>query len=148
VDKVLILDYGSQYTQLIGRRVRELGVYSEIVSGEAAIGTEALKECVGIILSGSPFSAYEEGAPAPHASLYECGLPILGVCYGIQKMTLDSGGSVERLPEREYGRKPVFLLEKGRRNALFAGVGKEFSAGLQARADSILEPGGAGKFHR
>jgi len=140
VDKVLILDYGSQYTQLIGRRVRELGVYSEIVSGEAAIGTEALKECVGIILSGSPFSAYEEGAPAPHASLYECGLPILGVCYGIQKMTLDSGGSVERLPEREYGRKPVFLLEKGRRNALFAGVGKEFSSWM-SHGDSILEPG-------
>ena len=140
MDKVLILDYGSQYTQLIGRRVRELGVYSEIVSGEAALGTEALKDCVGIILSGSPFSAYEEGAPAPHASLYECGLPILGVCYGIQKMTLDSGGSVERLPEREYGRKPVFLLEKGRRNALFAGVGKEFSSWM-SHGDSILEPG-------
>ena len=140
MDKVLILDYGSQYTQLIGRRVRELGVYSEIVSGDSPLGAEVLRDCVGVILSGSPFSAYEEGAPAPHASLYECGLPILGVCYGIQKMTLDSGGSVERLSEREYGRKPVFLLEAGIRDALFAGVGKEFSSWM-SHGDSILEPG-------
>jgi len=140
VDKILILDFGSQYTQLIGRRVRELGVYSEIVSGDTVLGPEAMKDCVGIILSGSPFSAYEEGAPSPHESLYACGLPILGVCYGIQKMTLDSGGSVERLPEREYGRKPVFLRENGVKNVLFAGVGREFSSWM-SHGDSILAPG-------
>ena len=140
MDKILILDYGSQYTQLIGRRVRELGVYSEIIPGDTALGADALKDCVGIILSGSPFSAYEEGAPAPHESLYACNLPMLGVCYGIQKMTLDSGGAVERLPEREYGRKPVFLRENGAKNALFAGVGREFSSWM-SHGDSILEPG-------
>jgi len=140
VDKILILDYGSQYTQLIGRRVRELGVYSEIVSGDAPLEAELLKDCAGIILSGSPFSAYDEGAPVPHESLYSCALPILGVCYGIQRMTLDSGGSVERLPEREYGRKPVSLREKGSQDRLFAGVGREFSSWM-SHGDSILQPG-------
>ena len=140
MDKILILDYGSQYTQLIGRRVRELGVYSEIISGDSALGAAELKDCVGIILSGSPFSAYEEGAPAPHETLYACGLPMLGICYGIQRITLDSGGAVERLPEREYGRKPVFLRDSGAANALFAGVAREFSSWM-SHGDSILNPG-------
>ena len=140
MDKILILDYGSQYTQLIGRRVRELGVYSEIISGESALGEAELKDCVGIILSGSPYSAYEEGAPAPHETLYACGLPMLGICYGIQRMTLDSGGAVERLPEREYGRKPVFLSDHGAQNALFAEVGRQFSSWM-SHGDSILKPG-------
>lgn len=148
MDKILILDYGSQYTQLIGRRVRELGVYSEIVPGDIAIGSatssatssSTLRDCTGIILSGSPFSAYDDGAPVPHESLYSCGLPILGICYGIQRMTLDSSGAVERLPEREYGRKPVSLRDAGTTNPLFAGVGREFSSWM-SHGDSILKPG-------
>ena len=140
MDKILILDYGSQYTQLIGRRVRELGVYSEILSGDSALGGAELRDCVGIILSGSPFSAYEEGAPAPHETLYACGLPMLGICYGIQRMTLDMGGEVGRLPEREYGRKPVFLREAGAENPLFAGVAREFSSWM-SHGDSIVRPG-------
>ncbi|HCO48959.1 MAG TPA: glutamine-hydrolyzing GMP synthase, partial [Spirochaetaceae bacterium] len=138
MDKILILDYGSQYTQLIGRRVRELGVYSEILPGEAALDAKTLQDCSGIILSGSPYSAYEEGAPAPHESLYASALPMLGICYGIQRMMLDSGGTVERLPEREYGRKPVSLLEKGLANPLFSGVGREFSSWM-SHGDSILK---------
>ncbi len=138
MDKILILDYGSQYTQLIGRRVRELGVYSEILPGDSALDAAALESCVGIVLSGSPFSAYEAGAPVPHESLYASGLPILGICYGIQKMTLDQGGAVERLPEREYGRKPVSLLESGTRDPLFAGVGREFSTWM-SHGDSIAK---------
>lgn len=139
MDKILILDYGSQYTQLIGRRVRDLGVYSEIVSGDSALAADMLKNCVGIILSGSPFSVLEKDAPAPHASLYAATLPVLGVCYGIQRMMLDSGGLVERLPEREYGRKPVALTAKGTSNALFAGVAKEFSSWM-SHGDSISKP--------
>ncbi|HWQ10353.1 MAG TPA: glutamine-hydrolyzing GMP synthase, partial [Holophaga sp.] len=139
MDKILILDYGSQYTQLIGRRVREIGVYSEILPGESALDAAALADCVGIILSGSPFSAYEQGAPAPHPSVFSCGLPVLGVCYGIQRMTLDQGGAVERLPEREYGRKPVALLNSGAASPLFAGVGREFSSWM-SHGDSIASP--------
>ncbi len=130
MDKVLILDYGSQYTQLIGRRVRELGVYSEIVPGESALDAEALRDCAGIILSGSPYSAYEKGAPAPHESLYASSLPMLGICYGIQRMTLDSGGAVERLPDREYGRKHVSIVERGISDPLFSGVGSSQGSSL------------------
>ncbi len=141
MDKILILDFGSQYTQLIGRRVRELGVYSEIVPGDHATGFEALlKDCKGIILSGSPSSAYEEGAPRPDGQVYGCGLPILGVCYGIQRMTLDSGGEVKRLPEREYGRKPVKLNESGKADALFKGVRPEFESWM-SHGDSVARPG-------
>lgn len=145
MDKILILDFGSQYTQLIGRRVRELGVYSEILPGDADIlptgpHPSALEGCVGIILSGSPHSAYEPGAPGIHASILSCGLPVLGVCYGIQRMTLDSGGRVERLHEREYGRKPVGILPAGESDPLFAGLQGEFASWM-SHGDSIAAPG-------
>jgi GMP synthase (glutamine-hydrolysing) len=151
VDKILILDYGSQYTQLIGRRVRELGVYAQIANGEvefdggasgAALleGANALSlEGVrGIILSGSPFSAYEPGAPRTHPSVYASGLPILGICYGIQRMTLDFGGKVERLGEREYGRKAVRILGESSDSPLLAGLPAEFSSWM-SHGDSIAE---------
>ncbi len=140
MDKILILDFGSQYTQLIGRRVRELGVYSEIVPGDSTLNESMLKDAVGIILSGSPFSAYDAEAPAPDPRLYDLKLPLLGICYGIQRMTLDSRGAVERLPEREYGRKPVILLDAGTTAPLFAGVSRGFSSWM-SHGDSILKPG-------
>ena len=95
MDKILILDFGSQYTQLIGRRVRELGVYAEILPGEAPLSPASLAGAKGIVLSGSPFSVYEPGAPVPHPSAFEAGLPVLGLCYGAQRMTSDHGGTVE-----------------------------------------------------
>jgi GMP synthase (glutamine-hydrolysing) len=136
VDKVLIFDYGSQYTQLIGRRVRELGVYAEILPGETRLSSLDLAGVVGLVLSGSPSSAYEEGAPAPDPALYETGLPLLGVCYGAQRMTLDLGGKVERLPDREYGRKPVRIT---RDDPLLAGLPPAFSSWM-SHGDSISEP--------
>ena len=136
MDKILILDFGSQYTQLIGRRVREIGVYAEILPGEAPLGPKALDGARGIILSGSPRSAYEAGAPAPHATVFECGLPVLGICYGIQRMTLDLGGRVERLPEREYGRKMVSVT---RDDPLLAGVPPYFASWM-SHGDSIAAP--------
>ncbi|MEW6549788.1 MAG: glutamine-hydrolyzing GMP synthase [Spirochaetota bacterium] len=141
MDTILILDFGSQYTQLIGRRVRELGVYSEILPGDAALDERSLRDCSGIILSGSPYSAYEAGAPKPHASVFSSGLPVLGICYGIQRMTYDEGGQVERLPEREYGKKPVRLElgEGGKADPLFSGVGREFSSWM-SHGDSIARP--------
>lgn len=140
MDKILILDFGSQYTQLIGRRVRELGVYSEIIPGDSPIDAAALKDAAGIVLSGSPFSAYDSEAPAPDPALYAAGLPLLGICYGIQRMTLDSGGAVERLPEREYGRKPVVLLDSGVASPLLEDVGRRFSSWM-SHGDSIQKPG-------
>jgi GMP synthase (glutamine-hydrolysing) len=140
VDKILILDYGSQYTQLIGRRVRELGVYAQILPGEAALGSgDALEGAKGIILSGSPRSVYEADSPRPHASVFAAGLPILGICYGIQSMTLDFGGKVERLGEREYGRKLVLVPDSGERDPILAGMPLKFSSWM-SHGDSISAP--------
>ncbi|MDR0761239.1 MAG: glutamine-hydrolyzing GMP synthase [Treponema sp.] len=111
MDKILILDFGSQTTQLIGRRVRDLGVYAEIIPGDRSLegvfpaeasgaGTHRLR---GVILSGSPESVYTPQGPVPDRRIYESGLPLLGICYGLQRMTHDLGGCVEPLPEREYG---------------------------------------------
>ncbi|MDR3147629.1 MAG: glutamine-hydrolyzing GMP synthase, partial [Treponema sp.] len=108
MDKIVILDFGSQTTQLIGRRIRDMGVYTEILPGDAPLDREALAETRGIILSGSPESVYENGA-APDKAVYECGLPLLGICYGLQRMNYDQGGAVEPLPRREYGRIGVTI---------------------------------------
>jgi GMP synthase (glutamine-hydrolysing) len=106
LDKVLILDFGSQTTQLIGRRIRDLGVYTEIVPGDSAFEAFPLDDVKGIVLSGSPESVYDTGA-APDRKVYDCGLPLLGICYGLQRMTYDLGGTVEPLPDTEYGRIEV-----------------------------------------
>jgi GMP synthase (glutamine-hydrolysing) len=140
VDKILILDFGSQYTQLIGRRVRELGVYSEIIPGDSVPDSGALDECVGIILSGSPFSAYDPDAPVVRKEVTTLELPILGICYGIQRMTVDAGGKVERLAQREYGKKAVHLLVEGRVDPLFKEIATDFTSWM-SHGDSILEPG-------
>jgi GMP synthase (glutamine-hydrolysing) len=111
MDKILILDFGSQTTQLIGRRIRDLGVYTEIIPGDSRLTDEILGKTEagsasrlrGIILSGSPESVYTPEGPAPDRRLYEAGLPLLGICYGLQRLTYDHGGLVEPLPEQEYG---------------------------------------------
>jgi GMP synthase (glutamine-hydrolysing) len=103
MDKILILDFGSQTTQLIGRRVRDLGVYTEILPGDIPLTGEVLADVRGIILSGSPESVYTPEGAAPDSGLYAAGLPLLGICYGLQRMTFDLGGLVEPLPAWEYG---------------------------------------------
>ena len=113
MDKMLILDFGSQTTQLIGRRIRDMGVYTEIIPGDTALSAQALTANVkGIVLSGSPESVYDQGA-APDNTIYRCGLPLLGICYGLQRMTHDLGGAVEPLPKREYGRIGVSIKKEG-----------------------------------
>jgi len=106
MDQILILDFGSQTTQLIGRRIRDLGVYTEIIPGDTPLDSALTKDVKGIVLSGSPESVYDTGA-APDKKLYDCGLPLLGICYGLQRMTYDLGGKVEPLPKTEYGRIEV-----------------------------------------
>ncbi len=139
MDTILILDFGSQYTQLIGRRVRELGVYAAIAHGDSALAPAELADCVGIILSGSPRSAYEPDAPAIHPSVFAAGVPLLGICYGVQRMTQERGGTVRRLPEREYGRKAVRLLDAAAQDPLLAGMPAEFSSWM-SHGDSIDIP--------
>jgi GMP synthase (glutamine-hydrolysing) len=138
VDKIVILDFGSQTTQLIGRRIREFGVYTEIVPGDAPLTCTVLDGAKGIILSGSPSSVYEAGAPVPDPAVYNTGLPLLGICYGLQRMTADHGGRVEPLPEREYGGVKVNLEAAAIQNlppTAGAGKARAFLSGFAAGHD-------------
>jgi len=110
-DKILIIDFGSQVTQLIARRVREEKVYSEIVPFTKA--EQAFKEMrpKGVILSGGPASVLEKDAPSAPPSLFEAGVPILGICYGEQTMAHQLGGTVEGGHHREFGRAEVELVK-------------------------------------
>jgi GMP synthase (glutamine-hydrolysing) len=111
-ETVLVLDFGSQYSQLIARRVREAKVYCELIPGTAPI--ERIRELNprGLILSGGPASVYEAGAPHPHPGLYELGIPILGICYGMQLMAEALGGAVEASSKREYGLASLVVDDK------------------------------------
>ena len=94
MDKIAVLDYGSQTTQLIGRRIRDIGIYSEVFPGNISFDNLEWDGIKGIILSGSPFSVYDDDAPRPDAGIYGTGLPVLGICYGLQRITEDMGGRV------------------------------------------------------
>jgi GMP synthase (glutamine-hydrolysing) len=118
-DKVLIVDFGSQVTQLIARRVREQGVYCEIAPFHKARQAFAAMKPRAIILSGGPASVLDIGAPLPPPEFYQCGLPVLGICYGEQAMAHQLGGGVEGGHHREFGRAEV---EVSAECALFEGV--------------------------
>ncbi|WP_210367647.1 glutamine-hydrolyzing GMP synthase [Bacillus sp. REN3] len=119
---IVVLDFGSQYNQLITRRIREFGVYSEL--HPHTITAEELKEMnpKGIILSGGPNSVYDEGAFRCDEEIFNLGVPILGICYGMQLMTMHFGGKVEKAKNREYGKA---LLTLHNQNALFTGTPEE-----------------------
>jgi GMP synthase (glutamine-hydrolysing) len=106
---IVILDFGSQYTQLIARRLREVGVYCEIYPYFEDIEKIRAKSPEGIIFSGGPASVYEPDAPRVDKRIYELGLPILGICYGMQLITVDFGGEVERALEHEYGKAKLYI---------------------------------------
>jgi GMP synthase (glutamine-hydrolysing) len=100
---VLVIDFGAQYAQLIARRVREAGVYSEIISHEASAEEIQDKKPLALVLSGGPSSVYEEGSPSLSPGILELGIPVLGICYGFQVMARDLGGEVGKTGLREYG---------------------------------------------
>lgn len=108
-ETVLILDFGSQYTQLIARKTRELGIYSEIYPYNMSIEKILDLNPGGIILSGGPQSVYSDNAPFPDKKLFSCGIPILGICYGLQLLVHFLGGRVTASKEREYGRAFLFI---------------------------------------
>jgi GMP synthase (glutamine-hydrolysing) len=136
---VLILDFGSQYTQLIARRVRELGVYSEIIPGTAKLAAIRAKKPDAIILSGSPASGYRAAAPQPDAGIYALGKPMLGICYGFQVTQQLMGGEVHKAKHAEYG---VATFVQDGKSPLFAGVPKRFRAWM-SHGDEVkaLAPG-------
>lgn len=108
-EKILILDFGGQYKQLIARKVREHHVYCEVKPGKTSASEIAAGNYSGIIFTGGPSSVNEEGAPECDTAIYDLGLPILGICYGCQLMARDLGGKVERGERREYGRADLSL---------------------------------------
>jgi GMP synthase (glutamine-hydrolysing) len=121
-DRILILDYGSQYTQLIARRIRELHVYCEIHPGDLALAEVEAFRASGIILSGGPSSVLEPGSPDVDPGVFELGVPILGICYGLQLLVARLGGRVESAEDHEYGRA---FLKIERDDRLLAGLSRE-----------------------
>jgi GMP synthase (glutamine-hydrolysing) len=119
---ILVLDFGSQYTQLIARRLRELSVYSEIIPFSTPIEKLRQKNPVGIILSGGPKSVSEVGAPKCAPEIFDLGTPVLGICYGMQLMTDELGGEVRRSGQREFGHAHVRVTGNGSPPKLFSQV--------------------------
>lgn len=122
MNKTLILDFGSQFTQLIARRLRELGVYSEIQPANTPIAEIKEFGASAIILSGGPFSVFEDKAPQADKAVLDLGVPMLGVCYGMQWLAHNLGGSVEPAKVREYG---FTLVNEVNSSGLFNGIHKE-----------------------
>ena len=109
-DKILILDFGAQYTQLIARRIREIGVYCEVWAWDHDPSAIAAFGAKGIILSGGPESTTEAGAPSAPQAVFHSGLPILGICYGMQTMAAQLGGATEAADAREFGHAKVEIV--------------------------------------
>lgn len=118
-ERFLVVDFGAQYAQLIARRVRELGCFAEIVMPDRL--PAAIEGAKGVVFSGSPWSAYEDGAPRVDPAVFDAGVPILGICYGMQVTTHLLGGSVGAAREREYGPARIEILGD---DPLFAGLGE------------------------
>lgn len=120
--KVFILDFGSQYTQVIARRIRECQVYSEIVQFNIPAGEVAALKPKGLVLSGGPASVYDKNAPHPDPEIFSLGVPVLGICYGMQLMAHHLGGQVEFSAHREYG---PGMLQIASGSQLFSGLGEQ-----------------------
>lgn len=123
-NRILVLDFGSQYTQLIARRIREAQVYSQILPCTVPLATILAYRPQGIVLSGGPSSVYEKKAPSVPKELFDQGIPILGICYGMQLVTHLSGGEVAKSKHREYGRADLTIDDK---SDLFKDIGKDGS---------------------
>lgn len=104
---VLVLDFGGQYKELIARRVRECNVYSLIKPGNMPLDEIKAMNPIGIILTGGPDSVYRDGSPKCDPKLFDCGIPVLGICYGIQLMAYSTGGTISSCDVSEYGRTKV-----------------------------------------
>jgi GMP synthase (glutamine-hydrolysing) len=139
-DKIAVLDFGSQYTQLIARRIREMSVFSEILPPTQPLQAILAGGYKGVVLSGGPSSVYEDGAPLPPKALFESGIPVLGICYGMQAMGYLLGGHVVPAERREYGKAEIVLQGSSR---LLRGVEPESSGRVtvwMSHGDTVLRP--------
>ncbi len=134
-DRILILDFGAQYSQLIARRIREQRVYCEIQPSSWPLEKIRAFRPKGIVLSGGPSSVYAEGAPSCDPGIYALGVPVLGICYGQQLMAQQLGGLVEKAEEREYGRAALRVEQE---HPLFAGLGGAARSVWMSHGDRVL----------
>ncbi|MGI8572913.1 MAG: glutamine-hydrolyzing GMP synthase [Solirubrobacteraceae bacterium] len=135
-EEVVVLDFGGQYSQLIARRVRECGVFSELLPHHVDVAEVLRRRPKGVILSGGPASVHEEGAPALQRELLELGIPVLGICYGMQLLALELGGDVQHAEVGEFGRSELTVHSPGR---LLAGTPPEQSCWMSHR-DTVFAP--------
>jgi GMP synthase (glutamine-hydrolysing) len=136
-EEVLVLDFGGQYSQLIARRIRECGVFSELLPHDVDIERIRERGPKGLVLSGGPASVYADGAPALRKELLELGVPVLGICYGMQLMVHELGGRVEQAPAGEFGRSELTLTNGG--GQLLEGTPAEQQCWMSHR-DTVYEP--------
>ena len=134
--EVVVLDYGGQYSQLIARRVRDCGVFSELLPHHVPLEEIVARRPMGIILSGGPASVYAPGAPALESGLLELGVPVLGICYGMQLLVHTLGGRVEQAEVGEFGRSDLQVSEPG---VLLKGMPLEQTCWMSHR-DTVFEP--------
>jgi GMP synthase (glutamine-hydrolysing) len=134
-EEIVVLDYGGQYSQLIARRVRDCGVFSELLPHGVSIDELAARRPRGIILSGGPASVYAEGAPRLDRRLLQLGIPVLGICYGMQLLVHELGGRVEQAEVGEFGRSDLHVREPG---MLLAGLPLEQTCWMSHR-DTVFE---------
>jgi GMP synthase (glutamine-hydrolysing) len=132
-ETILILDFGGQYTQLIGRRIREANVYTEILPFNTPLETLRKQQPKGIILSGGPASVYEVEAPISDPGIFKLGIPVLGICYGMQLIGKELGGRVEPAAHREYGSREIQPVEQ---SSLLNGMRRVW----MSHGDRILDP--------
>ncbi|HSI82011.1 MAG TPA: glutamine-hydrolyzing GMP synthase [Solirubrobacterales bacterium] len=137
VEEVLVLDFGGQYSQLIARRIRDCGVFAELLPHDTEIERIKARRPAGLVLSGGPASVYSEGAPELRPELLELGIPVLGICYGMQAMVHSLGGRVEAADAGEFGRTDLTLADGGGR--LLADLPAEQQCWMSHR-DSVFEP--------
>jgi GMP synthase (glutamine-hydrolysing) len=138
-EEIVVLDYGGQYSQLIARRVRECGVFSELMPHHVPIEQIAARRPRGVILSGGPASVYAPGAPRLERGLLELGVPVLGICYGMQLLVHELGGRVEQAEVGEFGRSDLTVSEPGR---LLAGMPREQTCWMSHRDTVFQAPPG------
>jgi GMP synthase (glutamine-hydrolysing) len=138
-NEVVVLDYGGQYSQLIARRVREYGVFSELLPYHVGAEEVARRRPRGVILSGGPASVYADGAPPLETELLELGIPVLGICYGMQLLALELGGRVQGAEVGEFGRSAVEVIDSGR---LLAGTPREQTCWMSHRDTVFSAPPG------
>jgi GMP synthase (glutamine-hydrolysing) len=136
-EEVLVLDFGGQYSQLIARRIRECGVFAELLPYDTDLEKIRARAPKALILSGGPASVYESGAPEFPTELLELGAPVLGICYGMQAMVRSLGGRVEAAEAGEFGRTDLSLLDGG--GTLLAGLPTEQQCWMSHR-DAVFEP--------